>query len=120
MKFEGLWLRGLYFKHKEPAPYDFNGRRGVTYTIFLDSGDNVYELKVPEEVYNSLRIGCKYVFECSCNIDRSNKENNNFIVRSVVKSCAGNDDFSLSLLSELSNPKSGKAKADSNTQPETK
>lgn len=121
MKYENLWLSGSCIKKKTPVDYDFNGRRGTTYSIFLDSGENVYELKVSDEVYNSMNIGSRYMLDCSCNIDRTNKDSNNFMVRSIVKECGADDDFTLSLLSELTSSKpSGRGKTDSNTQPETK
>ena len=135
MKYENLWLSGSCIKKKTPVDYDFNGRRGTTYSIFLDSGENVYELKVSEEIYNSMTIGVKYVLNCSCNIDRNNKDSNNFIVHSVIKECGALDDFKLVLLSELDSVSTGKepdqtaanppqpeagGKTASRTQPETK
>ena len=124
MKYENLWLSGICIKKKTPVDYDFNGRRGTTYSIFLDSGENVYELKVSEDIYISMTIGVKYMLDCYCNIDRNNKDSNNFTVRSIIKECGADDDFILSLLSELNSSRSGKesgrGKTDSNTQPETK
>lgn len=70
MKIENLYLFGLVYRKKQPKEWTFNGRSGYTYSVQVDTGEEVHTLKVvKEEEYNNLIEGKKYAFICDANLD---------------------------------------------------